>query len=282
MVLLSVLLAGCTSFEPFDEQEHYFSVYGWLDMRKDVQMVRVLPVRQTPALPAHLSARVLVRDEITGEEHRWKDSLVAGLPSVFLFYRRFTPQPGHRYRILVRDSLERTTTLETFLPSVPEIRPDSSWREDARGRIVQEVTMVHPDGVFEAATMRYRVSLFPDDSPTEIVVTYPNLRWEEAPGHTRLGITWELDRRLVEERMGVADSTRLWLHRAELILTLVDPEWEQYRATETLPSSTRQGFGVVAGVTQYDTLFLPSPAVADSLNYVLIRAEAYSKQGFFR
>ncbi len=265
---------GCEPFSPFEESDRYFSVYGWLDMRKEVQIVRVIPVRQTPALPRRIDARVQVRDQMSGEMTVWTDSLVEGTPPAFLFYRRFLPRPGHRYRLEVSNTMGRTTVLEVLLPPRPEVHIPNTWHEDAHGRLFQEVIVYHPEGVFEAAEVRYRVSDGIEPAPREIRIPYPELRWHEGKEETVLTLAWELDRQKMLEQLGMSDSSRIVLHNVQLVLTLVDPLWDRYRSTGEQPSTTRNGFGVVAGITRYDTTWLPPQAVADSLNYELERTDA--------
>lgn len=110
VVAVALPLAGCT--EDVDATlgtDVAFSVYGVLTPAADTQWVRVFPVEPTlvPAPPEALGAVVRSFDETTGEELRWRDTVMtatdAGPGEAFgyFYWAAFRAAYGHTYRIEV-------------------------------------------------------------------------------------------------------------------------------------------------------------------------------------
>ena len=77
LFLFSAVLVGCdTSFDPFEENELYYSVFGYLDAGADSQFVRVSPLRDSVALADQpIDAEVTLQNKSTGEAIVFQDSI---------------------------------------------------------------------------------------------------------------------------------------------------------------------------------------------------------------
>ena len=84
LVLLALFFAGCsdTAVDPFENEEKYFTVWGYLDQLETDHTLRVVPVTrfaqdiQDPNDPqATLDAEMYTTDMTSGVRTRWFPSL---------------------------------------------------------------------------------------------------------------------------------------------------------------------------------------------------------------
>lgn len=146
-----VLFTGCNDdfIDPFQNEDHYFTLYGFLDPNETEHAVRVVPVtRLTQPITslsdpaATIDARVTSTDLSTGEVHRWQHRIEQLTDGTFghVFYGKFQAKPGRTYRLTVERADGETTTAETTIPFTNliqevqrgdvEIWPDSSVTQE--------------------------------------------------------------------------------------------------------------------------------------------------------
>ncbi|MEM6646518.1 MAG: hypothetical protein AAF730_09730 [Bacteroidota bacterium] len=137
LVLASLSVVGCSSTEldPFDNQERFFTVWGFLDVEQSVQRIRVIPIRRTPEDIANsggeqalIDAQVRTIDMRTGAVTQWRPRLVQvdGPEQVVqLFEAGFTPREGDTYRLEVTRSDGVQASAEV---TVPDYRTDNEPR----------------------------------------------------------------------------------------------------------------------------------------------------------
>lgn len=129
--VLLALLSGCeSSFDPFAESDLHFTLLGYLDSDADAQFVRVIPYRPVVdrLKTAVIDASFRSIDLDTGASIVWSDSVVQFSDSSYghVFWSRFRPVPGHKYRIEVERSDGGLTWAETLVPQHP-VDPDSVY-----------------------------------------------------------------------------------------------------------------------------------------------------------
>ena len=117
--LVSLTLSGCddTFLDPFENEQRYFTVYGFLDPLQARQTVRVIPVTrfaediQGPAEgQAFIDARVYTRDLTDSTSTLWTHELkrLDDGSYIHLYHADFLVQPGHTYRLdVIRNAVER-------------------------------------------------------------------------------------------------------------------------------------------------------------------------------
>ncbi|HET6569488.1 MAG TPA: hypothetical protein VFG50_16080, partial [Rhodothermales bacterium] len=125
LLLLPALLAATlvtssceTGFEPFDESDYYFSIFGYLDSRADTQFVRVTPLRDSlEASPAPFDGVVTLQDLSTGATTTWQDSvfIIQGRVA-HLFWSAQPIESGQTYRFSVERSDGAASTATVALP----------------------------------------------------------------------------------------------------------------------------------------------------------------------
>ncbi len=125
----ALVSGGCAeTFEPFQENERYFSIYGYLDAAADTQFVAVTALRRavTPDT-APLDAVVALERLETGAAVQWRDSLFrfSNGSEGHVFWSKEAVQPGGRYLFTVTRSDGATSSTTVRLPAPfpdPELR----------------------------------------------------------------------------------------------------------------------------------------------------------------
>lgn len=127
-VLLAACLftAGCDNSIPgvdVNDEETYFSLYGYLLTGTDTMRVRVIPLRDTLVRPEprQLDAEVTSTDLETGKTVQWRDTLVRYPDGNYshVFKAMMTVKPEHTYRIEVRRSDGKITRAVVQVPERP-------------------------------------------------------------------------------------------------------------------------------------------------------------------
>ncbi len=122
-LLLATAACGDPIIDPFDNDDHFFSIYGFIDVLTEQHVVRVIAVARTPERienpdEAFIDASVTSTDLSTGLSHLWTHSVERLDDGLYahIFRASFLVQPQHRYRLRVRRSDGATTTAETTVP----------------------------------------------------------------------------------------------------------------------------------------------------------------------
>ncbi len=147
-VILSV--AGCdsTDLDPFENNEKYFTVFGFLTERERNHAIRVIPLSRlaeridSPSDPqASIDAVVTTTDLTTGSVVRWNHTLTRLTDGSYghVFRASFMVRPARTYRLEITRNDGKITSAETDVPHLsstrveqllPVIRPDSSVYQD--------------------------------------------------------------------------------------------------------------------------------------------------------
>ena len=137
-LLLTVAACGEAFIDPFDNDERYYTIYGFIDEAKNFvpgteHTVRVIPLTRFPERitsptddQAFIDAVVTSMDVRTGESHRWEHSLEKLDDDTFahIYRTSFFVRPGRTYRLEVRRSDGITATAETKVPAPGGIEID--------------------------------------------------------------------------------------------------------------------------------------------------------------
>jgi hypothetical protein len=129
LALLTVLLAGCDDafIDPFDNEDRFYTVFGYLDVLETTHAVRVVPItRQSavirdPSAPnAAIDAIVTSTELSTGQTVHWTHSLERLEDGTWghIFRASFRVQAGRTYRLDIVRSDGVTASAETTMPSL--------------------------------------------------------------------------------------------------------------------------------------------------------------------
>ena len=124
LLIAALLLGGCdTEFDPFQDSDYHFSVFGFLDAAADSQFIRITPVRDsialTPGVP--LDAVVTLENLASGRTTIFRDSLFVFQENLAerIAYNFWSPEPIEHdaaYRLTVARSDGATSTATVMLP----------------------------------------------------------------------------------------------------------------------------------------------------------------------
>ena len=129
LLVLPMLWLGCddTLIDPFDNDERYFTVYGFLDQLETEHTLRVVPISRFAENiltdnegRGALDAEVYTTDLVTGARTRWahKYSELENGKLGHVFTGRFQVVPRRTYRLEVIRSDGKGVVAETTVPAV--------------------------------------------------------------------------------------------------------------------------------------------------------------------
>ena len=139
-------LGGCsdTFLDPFENEDQYFTVWGYIDQLEMEHELRVMPITRfpeeirSPSDPqAFLDAEVFTTDINTGVRTRWFHSLEQLADGTYghVFTARFLVNERHTYRLEVIRSDGKMTVAETKVPSIIDdflVQKDEvKWENDS-------------------------------------------------------------------------------------------------------------------------------------------------------
>jgi len=128
-LLLAVAACDDAFIDPFDNNERYYTLYGYLDAIETEHAVRVIPVTRTPEHitsptddQATIDAVVTSTDLRTGQRITWRHTLEKLDDGTYghIFRASFIVRPSNMYRLEVKRSDGKTATAETKVPYIPE------------------------------------------------------------------------------------------------------------------------------------------------------------------
>ncbi|GAB5520635.1 MAG: hypothetical protein RhofKO_28860 [Rhodothermales bacterium] len=235
LILVGLVLAGCSSTElnPFENEDRYFTIWGYLDAEAETQYIRIAPVRRSPEqidspddAQATLDAKVYMIEVDTGREFQWQKSLQRTDDGsgryVHVFESHFRPFQGSTYRLEVtRSDGVRATTEVT----VPDVRSEDfpveygEVYEGEDGQLYQDMLI---RGIRSPGRM--------------MMVYYASIGTRENNEDIAIGVPYEL----VEGEMD-ADGWRFTAHLTEDVPEI---EAEAIYLTEAVLKLTNTVFGV--------------------------------------
>lgn len=206
-IAVIAFLSGCEEpFQPLEENdEYYYSVYGYLDASADTQWVRIMPVRETTNYSDEpIDAIVTLTDLNTGQEIVMNDSLfrlpqvAPGDALVWNFWTTYDITPSNDYKLTVERSDGAITTTTVNIPDdypepevdgryvtvtgvehIAEARLDWTVR-DKRDNTIHEFPITHTHRlVYYNSSNKYLLRISPnDDFANEILKTLDAIQTE--------------------------------------------------------------------------------------------------------
>jgi len=128
-LMLAVAACDDAFIDPFDNNERYYTLYGYLDAIETEHAVRVIPVTRFPERitsptddQATIDAVVTSTDLRTGQRITWRHTLEKLDDGAYghIFRASFIVRPSNTYRLEVKRSDGKTATAETTVPYFPE------------------------------------------------------------------------------------------------------------------------------------------------------------------
>lgn len=268
--------AGCdVSFDPFIENQQFYSISGYLDVRQDTQFVRVERLRDSLLYESKpLPATVTLEHLGTEQTWTWQDSLFRfGLDQrAHNFWATAPILPRETYRFSVRGPDGRRSAATVTLPdtfSNPQVVSAPTCLELTRfctGKIYVDVTGIETLAALQAIYYYTTDPASPQECRQELVVDYlPEVQSIEE------GFRGALDWR---EELEQLDNVKAFIDVA-LLVAAGGPGWPEAATianadAETLflpgnRSNVEGGVGFLGGVaTKVVDVFPPQDCKGDA------------------
>lgn len=280
LFMASLLQAGCeTTFEPFDESDRYYSIYGYLDPDADTQFVRVIPLRDTIlAGSGRIDATVMLTDAASGQAYAWQDSVFRFLTfrdaTGNVFWSTVKPVSGRTYRFSVQradGAASRVTVTVPRPPPVPTVEETSEFSASVRRRVRW------PEAFNAAAVeMVYHVRDTVTGERQTVVVPYTDA-FQKLDGVSEVVIDLTQDYAEVYQVFDFPPGTtagRIALRGLEVRVVKASDDWSfvssdidvETLALPTAFSNVEHGFGFLGAVVRasYPWKLSPPDAVKDA------------------
>ncbi|MEM9997425.1 MAG: hypothetical protein AAF809_06955 [Bacteroidota bacterium] len=271
-----VLSPGCeTSFDPFEETDVRFSMFGYLDLSADTQFVRVNELNTSVFTTAEIDAAVALTHVESGRTVTLRDSAVtirrgAGDGTIVHNFWTTTPiEPEATYRLETTASDGSTASATFRTPAeapVPVLDAGIIPFSPSPPR-AQSITLA---GVAKLADIRVRFRL---SSPNTLVtISYIDKLFESSDGRLLAGFDAYGD--VQDALSGDGSAVCPSLESAEVFVAATTTDWPDFwqfdLETLVLPTTATNvvgGLGYVGGVQTF-TLAWPELVGAFFLNQV--------------
>jgi len=289
LLLLGILTACEDSVSPIIESSRQYTLFGTLDMARDSQFVRVIPIRENLIEEGdELDVSVRSIELSTKQTLDWQDSLHTFADGRIgrIFFSPLRIQPSRTYRIeIVPANSEIITSAETAVPDQPDVEilaPNLelilTTKLTARQRILWHGIDKAP---FEIEQW-YRFLSLSD-------FTFRDYKLDHGPvNHALEGETdvWEIDKDLIQDRDSLARKLDLKsfyrLAGIALRITVLDanfvpPSGEFNREVLAQPgtlSNVENGFGLLGSVGRFSAEWVLSESDAIDLGYLPLGGRA--------
>jgi len=285
--MLATAACGDAFIDPFDNDDRYYTIYGFIDEAKNFESgaehaVRVIPLTRFPERitsptddQAMIDAVVTSMDLTTGQRITWEHSLEKLDDDTFahIFRTRFFVKPGRTYRMEVHRSDGITATAETKVPSTGGIEATIATPhvDPASGAITQEIHLTRVPSPWNIDVV-YRVGGDFAASPHRL--PYGRVGEPNGEGGWRftVNITEDLDRLSRLLNIPVSD---IRVPTMGLKIRLLDDQWtppkgvfdpEVLAQPRTL-SNVENGYGFWGSISLYQHDWNTSDALRDLVGF---------------
>ncbi len=269
-------LSACSSdfVDPFENEERYFTIYGYVDAQQITHRIRVIPVTRHQAIIRHpadiqaaLDAEVTLTDVSSGEVVEWEYKLESLNDGTFahIFTTEYIVIPGRRYRLDVTRSDGVRAWAITEVPHIP----DSAFYNLGSVDFSLDSSEVHQEIIVPGGLNPWEFEAIyiwsGDGFNRRVFVPYGRRGLEEGSNWITT-MSLSADQAAVQETIresmiagNIQDDTQLILTGAGLRMTMLDSGWllpdDELLLDETvLPRTTtniNNGYGFFGSIGYY-------------------------------
>lgn len=293
--IVLALLLGLTACEetvdPFVETDQNYTMFGTLDLGRDTQYVRVIPIRESLEADAAepLDITFTSEDMNLGEVVEWRDSIVTfpGGELGHVFYAPMRIRAGHTYRIeITPDGESAVTSAETISPMVPTAHVQPEEVSGGAFGVATATQTVFWQGIrwrpFDI-TQFYRFMITPSGQFTDVPLPY------EPPNEAASDMLWAVNLNLRNDKrtLDTLISTRdMPLAGLGMQVTMLDPAFDppggafnpEVLVQPGTMSNVTNGFGFVGAVGRFSVEWLLERENVDRLGFVTMEEMYFSSE----
>lgn len=260
-ILAFLLLSGCEeAVDPVLTTEEAFTMYGFLDPTSDRQAIRVYSIDDVLSSTSHerFGASVVTRNNRTGEEVAWRDSLVSYPDRTFghVFHSNVPVEFDTPYSLIVTGPDGRSSRAEVHTPPDGEARIVEIL--SARSQVVVHLQWSNVPRLLQTRVSYHVRVPFPDrtDTTTTRVDIRSGRVEQNSDGTWRVYILPSADIGVVFGALGLQPGKDpVFLDRVEVRAFVTSADWESPTGSfdpELLVqpgtfSNVQDGFGFVGG-----------------------------------
>ncbi|MCY4675199.1 MAG: hypothetical protein OXD43_15815 [Bacteroidetes bacterium] len=283
IVLVGILAACEDSVSPIIDTDRDYTLFGTLDMARDSQFVRVIPIRSSITEPGDvLDVTVQSIELSTQQTLSWRDSIHTfdngQIGHIFFAPLRIRPSQTYRIEIIPNDG-ELITSAETTVPDLPDAEvmdPTLVYILTTRLESRQRVLWHGVDRAPFEIEQWYRFLSLSDFTYKDYQLSYAPISRLLA-GETDV---WEMDKDLIQDRDTLSTKLELGafyrLAGVALRITILDenfipPGGDYDRELLAQPgtlSNVENGFGLLASVGRFSVEWVLPDSVAQGLGYI--------------
>jgi len=257
------MYAGChTSFTPIQENDRYYSIFGFLNASADTQFVRIEKLRdgQFSSTPEHLNIDVILTNTTTGEKTVMHDSLFhypAG--DAHNYYTTLPVRPEQTYLLEIKKNQTLTSAQTDIPPSFPE-PIITAHSKDSTGIDIRGINRLIAVDAFYYSYLDCIAPPCPDN-PIIHQAIIKHLQDTVHHGsliHVRINHRKDLN----NEKLGYPQNRTFTLVRTEVMIAAGNEDWPDFLhlnpETVALPnavSNVKGGTGILGGIIS-DTLLV--------------------------
>lgn len=277
VVLMLLSITGCsdTFIDPFENDEAFYSIYGYLDPLQRKQQVRIVNVQRNPeritidnSVTRNFGGIVVSTDLRDSTQLRWDHRLERLEDGTYghVFEAFFTVRPGRTYRLEVIRNDGTITWAETTIPRFPATVPDPDTLFFPYESSPDE-GLTH-DVVLPGIASPWNMVLTYDLQGTFIRVPYGRTGERTAEGNWRFTVDMGADAPQLRQSLGLSDSDPLpLLHAINLDVQVLDASWDPPNgvfdpaelARPGTFSNVQNGYGYWGSVTLYQYTWIAPP-----------------------
>ncbi len=299
MKILSLILTAClvlavaacddAFIDPFDNDQRYFTIYGFIDEIKNFEpgaehTVRVIPLTRFAERitsptddQATIDAVVLSTDVLTGETHPWDHTLEPLDDGTYahIFRTRFFVRSGGTYRLDVRRSDGTTATAETTTPRLPTSVPQRKAIEESPDAVITQAVYLPELASPWEILIIYHVVFATKPHGVDVRIPYGRSGERTDDGGWRFTLNLSEDVPRVRETNAQTNKVEvpLSLTAMGLLIKILDANWDppegvfdpEVLAQPGTLSNVDNGYGFWGSIGLYQRNWTVDPDIAERL-----------------
>lgn len=259
LLLLIALQSGCDpSFAPIQNNDQYYSIFGYLNASADTQFVRIEELRDSLFMdaPAHLNVKVTLTDITTGQSTQMHDSLFHYPDGdAHNFYSTMEIHPKETYRLEVKNGNANTSAQV----EIPDTFPEPVLKNSSSALTVVEVQDI--DRLIEAKAVYYTyLNCRPNsnncpDHPYVLRSAFAHLRDTVHTNDGAIQVRFDQGTDMQKIEDGYPEGRTFTLVKVNMIVAAGNPDWpdflnldEETTAHPDTATNINGGSGLLGGI----------------------------------
>ncbi len=295
IIVLALVLTSCsdTFLDPFDNEDKYYTIFGYLDPLEEIQQLRLIPITRFPEdiIAPHepqavIDAKVYLRDLTIPRVERWWPVLEEAEDGSYVhtYVDTMEVKAGHTYQIEIVRSDGIMTTAKT---TVPRVRTETLLLRNGPVQlsdlsVFQEIGVPNTPELWDMQVI-YMVEGTGGSYSERVMVAYDHNQLSSNDGVLRYNLSLTADQEPIQfkaqQRLNSLGSanTSISLTAMGVRFRIIDDAWfPLFKKTDVLDlaqpgtfSNVENGYGFFGSMGLYEEEWEVQPELANLLGYPL-------------